>query len=161
MWLTLVTAGEFGFDFLTCPPVTGETFPYASLSEYDLIYLRLHGVSGQPYLYGDGFQTAFSASGLLGAAPDLSKTVIFMEGCFGRQGLVDDALLQLDAEAVVFSNEETRNRRFTVGEAGRFGREFVRLLSSGRMGVLDALGGAERKYPKLAGTYLTVGDEEK
>lgn len=133
---------------LTCPPLTAETFDYDLLAEASLAYVALHGIPGQPYLYGDGWLTALSVAGVA-EAPEMPGLIVFLEGCFGAETGMPEAFLERGAAAVVASTAETEDRTVGLGPAGRLGRDFVRGLRRG-LTAGDSL--ARAKAKATAGT---------
>jgi len=125
---------------MTAPPFNAETFPYTELAEVDVVYIRLHGIPDQPYLYDGGWNTAFSMDRLVHQVKELPKHPrIFMEGCFGKQTGIPAVLLKLGASEVVASTTETRNRPLTIGDAGKIGLAMLKawLDGAGESGPLQ------------------------
>lgn len=112
-------------DLVTSPPLTGATFDYCLLEQADIVYLRLHGIAEQPYLYGQGHRgawlTALSLECFKRSKLSLPGNLIFFEGCFAGQTGIPDALLAAGAREIVVSDGETFNRRIRVGPAGKVG----------------------------------------
>jgi len=145
-WLTFAMIRR-PMRVLTCPPLTGETFPYKKLAGLNLLYLRLHGMPEQSHLYGSKWQTAFSLEELMAEAPDMSGSVVFMEGCYGRRTQFPKAFKSLGAEHVIGSNDETESENIFVGQSSRFGQWFVRAFVKGKS-AQASLAIAKRKSPK-------------
>jgi hypothetical protein len=138
------------------PPLTGETFPYQRLEHEKLLYLRLHGLPRQSYLFGDRWLTAFSGKRLSGL--DLSGLVVFMEGCFGLKTRIPKAFLDSGASVVVASDRETENNTIRVGKAGRFGRDFVTAMLRGKSAKKSLEYAESRAEKRLADAFALVGD---
>lgn len=124
-WGTALAAGAWPRAF---PPGRVDTFDPAVLEGHDLIYVCLHGLRGQPYLYGDRFETAISADQIRAAR--LGGAVVYMAGCFG-DGPVADAFLDAGALAVVGDRDTTwAGTHWPLG-SNRLGRLFVRSMRLG------------------------------
>lgn len=136
----------------TAPPVTEETFPYEEMAEADLVYLSLHGIVKQQYLYGDGLVTAFSAKRMLKL---LKRPIIVLEGCEARNTPIPDTFLNRGARVVLADADESIGRKYTPGPSGKLGSDFVRMLKKGRSAD-DALKFA--KVGKKETGYALVGD---
>ena len=109
----------------------------------DLVYLRLHGLPDQPYLYGDpGWPTAISFDEIRKAPKKLFRdSVIFLEGCFG--GRISSAFLDAGARCVVGSRLVTWGRRYRLGPSSIVGRGFVKKTREGappEIALHEALG---------------------
>ena len=125
---------------ITCPPLDAETVDIRRLHA-PIVYLRLHGVKDQPYLYGDpGWTTALSAEQVEQA--DFSGSIVFLEGCFGLE--LGDAFMKAGALAVVGSTVATMGRRWRLGPSSIIGREWLRQMKRGAT-VSAALGLAVRR----------------
>jgi len=118
---------------LTSPPLFTTTFPYTSLTDYDVVYFRLHGLPDQPYLYGASFlrrwgQTALSLADLKasGVSFQLSPLRVFFEGCYAVQTGIPQAFVELGAREVYAANTNTKNSPLRVGPAGRVGLAVMR-----------------------------------
>jgi len=99
-----------------------------------IVYIRLHGMIGQPYLYGDpGFVTALSAEQV--ALADFMGSIVFLEGCYGADvpGIRDmvDAFIEAGAVAVAGSQKATWGYSYRMGPSSIVGREFLERLTSG------------------------------
>lgn len=152
-WLTV--APVFRARFLASPPLDGHTFPYRELGDCDLVYIRLHGVPEQPYLLNDRWDTAFSVENLCASEVDLGGVIAFLEGCHGALTGFPEAFLDLGAAAVVSSKYETKNRRFTLGEAGKYGKRLLKGLRT--MSVTAAKRRADDLFLPHA-KYVLAGD---
>jgi len=144
---------------LTAPPLNGDSFPYHELQGVRLFYLRLHGLPGQSYLYGDKRgaigMTAFSGQRL--ANLDLTGLVVVMEGCYGAKTTLPEMFRQQGAAAVIASEEATNNRKFRVGPAGKFGKAFVSSLLKGNdIGL--SLYNVKEKHAESARKFVVFGD---
>lgn len=146
---------------LTCPPLDVETFPYERLFRADLVYLRLHGIPDQPYLYGDDWLTALSVERLRKIEKTLAwDGIVFMEGCFGALTGMPEVFLALGAAAVVASEEETDNRTLSIGPAGKFGLRFVKKLLAGET-VSAAYEKARIASPQSVGRAFRLFGDQK
>ena len=134
---------------LTCPPVTAETLDTARLVDR-LIYLRLHGIPGQPYLYGDNWQTAISAEQVRSLR--LPGSLVFLEGCYGA--LFAQAFLDAGALAVAGSNQATYGKRMFMGASSKIGKAWLKEVLNGHSAG-DALGKAN-----AGNNWNVVGDKE-
>lgn len=117
---------------LTSPPVTADSFPYREMCAADVIYLRLHGMENQPYLYGSGasgmWETAFSLEKFVFAPEGIvleKKPLVFMEGCFGATTGIPEVFVKAGASVVIAAKGETQNRTVSIGQAGKIGLRVV------------------------------------
>lgn len=118
---------------LTCPELTADTLNINSLIA-PIVYLRLHGMPAQPFLYGDDWQTALAAHQV--KAADFSGSLVFLEGCYGDQ--MAKAFLAADAKAVVGCTKSTYGRRWRLGPSSIVGRAWLRMVRRG-FAASDAL----------------------
>ena len=120
--------------------------PLNELLEADVIYIRLHGLGDQPYLYGDpGLPTALSAEQIRETA--LDGRTIFLEGCFGAQ--IADAFLEAGAKTVVGNTGITWGRRFFLGPAQVVGKAWLDAFEGGlspRKALDVAMANVARKW---------------
>ena len=84
---------------MTCPPVSALEFEPGWLRGHDFVYFKLHGLRGQPFWYGDEYQTAVTASQLRSA--DLAGAVVFVANCHLEGSAMLAALLEAGAKAVI------------------------------------------------------------
>ena len=112
---------------MPCPPVTMDTLDLAELDR-PLLYIRLHGVQGQPYLYGDDWTTALSAEQIGGVS--LPRSLVFLEGCYGLQ--FAEAFLTAGALAVIGCDEPTFGRRWFPGPSSIIGRKWLLSVRAGK-----------------------------
>lgn len=120
-----------------------------------LVYLRLHGLPDQPYLYGDDWQTALAGSAVLGG--DFDKSLVFLEGCYGLE--MAGAFLGAGAAAVVGSDRPTFGRRWRIGPSSRVGRAWIRAIKRGATAgeALDkALGGTRLGWALIGNTNARI-----
>lgn len=122
---TAFAAGVWPVAF---PPRGGGEFDVHLLECRDLIYVCLHGLAGQPYLYGDRFETAISADQIRGL--NLGGAVVYMAGCFG-DGPVADAFLEAGSSAIVGDRDTTWAGTWLPLGSNRLGRLFVRGMRQG------------------------------
>lgn len=113
---------------ITSPPRSPDNRPLDDLLGADVIYIRLHGLGDQPYLYGDpGLPTALSAEQI--RETGMNGQVIFLEGCFGAQ--IAGAFLKAGAKTVVGNSGITWGRRFFLGPAQVFGKTWLEVFGEG------------------------------
>lgn len=111
---------------LTCPPYhAGNINP--EMLRAPLLYVRLHGVPDQPYLYGDNWLTALTIGQV--ERLQLPASLVFLEGCYGA-GMAE-AFLAGGARAVVGSDRATYGRRIRLGPAQQIGRAWLRAIRHG------------------------------
>lgn len=113
---------------IAAPPLTMATFEPAIFAGSDILYICLHGLPGQPYLYGSDWSTVVSADQI--KACDLAGAVVYLAGCFG-QGPMTDALLAAGAAAVVGDADSTWAGYVLPTGSNALGRRFVRELRAG------------------------------
>lgn len=111
-----------------------------------MIYIRLHGLGDQPYLYGDpGLPTALSAGQI--RETEMNGQVVFLEGCFGAQ--IADAFLEAGASTVVGNSGITWGRRFFLGPAQVVGKAWLEAFEVGlspREALDAALAEVQKKW---------------
>ncbi len=145
----------------TSPSRTAEDPPLEYLLEADLVYIRLHGLGDQPYLYGDpGLPTALSAEQV--REIDLTSRAIFLEGCFGAQ--MADAFLDAGASVVIGNSGITWGRRFLLGPAQVVGKRWIKAYRAGhspRKALTAALAEVSEKWGErfANGWHLTIRSE--
>jgi len=125
-----------GTQPLTCPPASMETFDAGELAGRDFIYFKLHGLPGEPYWYGDDWQTALCREQLQVA--DLSGAVVFVANCNLPQSPMLTALLDAGPVAVIGGPGQNYARSRRVDGADLLGLYVRRVLSFG-FGARDAL----------------------
>lgn len=123
---TALAAGAWPVSF---PPGRADTFDPALLQGRDLIYVCLHGLPNQPYLYGDKFETALSAEQI--RTVNLGGAVVYMAGCYGGGGPIADAFSEAGAVCVVGDRDLTWAGTWLPLGSNRLGRLFVRRLRAG------------------------------
>ncbi len=129
-WLGLALAGIMTRP-LTSPPLTADTFPYARLADYDLIYIALHGAPKSRLLKGDADIPALDVDGIL-AGPQLRDgTVVILEGCYGAKTPFPQAFIARGATAVIANRERTWDKLRSLGPAGHLGSAMVKALRAG------------------------------
>ena len=138
----------------TCPPERPATLKRAWFEDADVIYLRLHGLPNQSFLYGDGLITALAASQI--RQLDLGGKIVFMEGCFGESGRVDDAFLAAGAKFVIGSTMATKGRRYRLGPSTLIGGAWLRYVKRG-IDPRAALHLAEKKHPTKLADFKVIG----
>lgn len=132
-----------GVKPLTCPPLDLHTIDPDRFQEAGFLYLSLHGLADEPYLYGDNYATALTCDQIAGL--DLSQTVVFSTCCFFLDSPWPAAFKAANVKALVGGHGPNFTRRFHVGGADHLGRLF-RLFVTARMDPAKAL--------KLARTCL-------
>lgn len=120
---------------MTCPPVVMETVDMAKLKA-PIVYLRLHGREGQPFLYGDApeYYTALSAEQVRKA--DFQGSLVFLEGCYGLE--MAQAFLDAGAAAVAGCSQPTWGYSWRIGPSSRVGRAWLENLRTG-LNAADSL----------------------
>lgn len=106
--------------------MTVETLDTAQLVDR-MVYIRLHGLPDQPYLYGDNWQTALSADQV--RSVKLPGSLVFLEGCYGA--LCADAFIQAGALAVVGSDTQTYGKRLFLGPSSKIGQTWLEAINKG------------------------------
>lgn len=152
-WLSTYRAT--GARPFTSPPLVAQTIDLNKLIA-PIVYIRLHGIPGQPYLYGDpGWQTAVSAEQI--AAVNWKGALVFMEGCYGA--MLANSFLQGGATAVAGAGKSTWGRRYFIGPSSKVGSEWLRLIRRGEtMGV--SLYKATKTVPRpFSDGWSVMGDE--
>ena len=117
-----------GTRVLTCPPMTGETVTAGDLEGYDVLVFKLHGLPGQPYWYGDNWQTALTAETVREA--NLDGVMVFAANCHaitprGKAGEMVQALLDAGARAVVAGAGQNLASNWGMVGADLLGRWWV------------------------------------
>lgn len=156
-----LTVGRF--PAFTSPPMVADKADSSYLDpsrlSADILYLRLHGSEGQPYLYGDpGWVTALTVADVLRCADEVFRdTIVFLEGCFGEN--FSDAFIDRGAKSVVGTDRITYGRPFSLGHSGRVGRTWLKNIRRGRT-VSEALERGLRKTRKPYNQgWLVYGNE--
>lgn len=140
---------------LTCPPLTADSVQPVQF-QAAVLYIRLHGLPDQPFLYGDGWQTALAATWVAGLK--LPASLVFLEGCYGGQ--IAEAFLAGGARAVVGNEQPTYGRRIRLGPAQQIGRAWLQQLRRG-FPVGLALRAAQRVAPlEHRNGWQVYGDSE-
>jgi len=142
---------------LTSPPLTAAELDLQALKA-GVVYLRLHGIADQPYLYGDpGWPTALTAKQVRGAPEVFAGALVFLEGCFG--GMMAGAFLDAGARAVVGSDRVTYGRRLRRGPSSQIGSEWLKGIKHGET-AKTALAGALAKVPsRFSDGWEIAGDK--
>lgn len=140
-----------GVKPLTCPPLDA-----TSINPLDLvariIYIRLHGISGQPYLYGDGLITALTAKQV--AALNLAGALVFLEGCHSQT--MAQAFLAAGAASVTGCEAATFGRRLLLGPSSVVGRAWLRAVQAGKSAQDGLKNGLARVPEKYAQNWYSV-----
>lgn len=134
----LLTTGVF--RPLICPGVSMETPGLLARLSADLVYIRLHGLPDQSYLYGDpNWETALGFEQVRDAPPELfTGSLVFLEGCFG--GRISSAFLDAGARAVVGSKITTWGHPTRLGPSSVIGKTWIKSMKDG-----DTVGAALHK----------------
>jgi hypothetical protein len=120
---------------LLSPPWTSASLVPQRLAGADLLYVKLHGLPGQPFWYGDDLITALSAR--MVRETDLAGTTVFVANCHLFEQRADgiqpspmlDALRAGGARAVVGGPGENYARSSAVHGADLLGCYFRRALA--------------------------------
>ena len=94
----------------------------------EIVYIRLHGIVDQPYLYNDEWSTALAAKHVEQA--DFEGCNVFMEGCHGIQ--FSDAFLTAGASSVTGCSESTWGRKYFLGASSKVGKEWLKRVRAGQ-----------------------------
>jgi len=143
-WLVSTLFTTRATRIFTSPPATAANLNIQNLYA-PIVYIRLHGIDGQPYLYGDpGFVTALRLDQV--ASADFPGSIVFLEGCHGAD--FAGAFLQAGARSVVGNTEPTFGRKWFLGPSSIVGRAWLN-------GVLDGL--SAKDALKSAGDEFLTG----
>ena len=117
---------------ITCPPARADTFNPDQLEGYDLLYFDLHGMPGDPRMYGDEHIVALRADQILEA--DLKDVIVFASTCYlaEEDSPVMDAFL--DAGAVYVIGGDGKNwspLKSASSGAALLGKNFRAILNLG------------------------------
>jgi len=130
---TFLTTGKIP---MTAPPLTAETIDLQSLKA-DIVYIRLHGLDGQPFLYGGpNWITALSAEQVENAPETFSGSIVYLEGCHGTT--MANAFLNAGARAVVGDKDTSWGRKYRLGPSSKIGKHWLKQIKQGAS-VRDAL----------------------
>lgn len=132
------------------PPLNRETFKPEMIEGFDFLYVKLHGLPGQSFWYGDNWVTAMDADQL--RAADLKGTGVFVANCYlfesvgGRAipGKMLGALLDAGARFVVGGPGQNWALKSRVFGADLLGMIFRIGLQRG-WGAPTALGAAKHR----------------
>lgn len=138
---------------LTCPPVTMANLDTGEMAK-PLLYIRLHGMPGQPYLYGDDFITALSREQV--CAQTLPRSLVFLEGCYGMQ--FAKAFLEAGASVVIGSYDPTMGKRWFPGGSTKIGLKWLALVRMG-MNAGEALSRATAGDPRAQ--WMIAGNRKE
>ncbi len=117
------------------PPWNFATFQPDVLMGRDLIYLKLHGLPGQPWWYGDDWTTALHVSAFRNLA--LRGTVVFVANCHLEESPFLEALLTTGATVIGSSGPNYAQAVGIVG-ADLLGKAFREALAR-RLSPANAL----------------------
>ncbi len=81
-----------------CPPINVACIAPRTLEGYDLLYLMLHGMPDQPFLYGDRWETALSAETVRSA--NLAGSVVYSGACYLAESPMLPAFLEAGAVVI-------------------------------------------------------------
>lgn len=151
----------FSAELFTAPPLTLAGFPYRKWAEADVLYIRLHGVVNQPFLYDGNWQTTLSLSGLQQSGLSFTRpTKVFFEGCFAYQTGIPAALIAMGAQEVIASTTTTWIRRIRAGPSGKIGGAVLRAWLTGQ-DVQAALDRANRRQAKYGMSFVRLLSEKE
>lgn len=123
---TFLTTGKIP---MTAPPLTAETIDLQNLKA-DIVYIRLHGLEGQPHLYGGpNWITALSAEQVENAPGIFSGSIVYLEGCHGTT--MANAFLNAGARAVVGDRNTSWGKRFGLGPSSKIGKHWLKQIKQG------------------------------
>lgn len=128
-----------------------------------LVYLCLHGLEGQDYLWGDNWANAMAAEQI--AQADLRGAVVYLAVCWGV-GPISAAFLEAGASAVIADEDKNYTGVLAPTGANGLGRLVLRGLRRGETAEV-ALARARDQYARqardardlaLLGSYRLLGD---
>jgi len=91
----------------------------------DIVYIRLHAVPSNNYLYGEAFITAMSFDQIAFAPEEcFSDSVIFLEGCYGME--ISEAFFKAGAKAVIGNIGPTYGHPLRRGPSSVVGYSWLR-----------------------------------
>ena len=123
---TFLTTGKIP---MTAPPLTAETINLQDLKA-EIVYIRLHGLKGQPYLYGSPrWETAISAAQVEQSEDIFVGSLVYLEGCHGNE--MAQAFLNAGARAVVGDTNTSWGKRFMIGPSSAIGKHWLKLIKKG------------------------------
>jgi len=126
-----------GVEPLLSPPWTLASLVPGRLARADLLYIKLHGLPGQPFWYGDEWVTALSAE--MVREIDLTECTVFVANCHLFEQRADgiqpspmlEALRDAGARAVVGGPGENYAKSRKVHGADLLGCYFRRAMVLG------------------------------
>lgn len=138
----------------TSPPLDAQTLDPTVLVAR-IIYIRLHGITGQPYLYGDNYITALTAEQV--RKLDLSGSLVFLEGC--HSDTMAQAFLDAKAQSVTGCTETTYGKLWLLGPSSVVGRHWLQAIKAGKSAQEALQSGISHVPAKYAKGWYTVGKE--
>lgn len=108
------------------PPLTIETFRPDMISPCNLLYIKLHGLPGQKFLYGTNLITAVSAEQIRQC--NLKETIVFAATCFFPESGLMPAFFDAGVTAIIAGRGENYADRTVVAGADLLGI-YVRKLT--------------------------------
>lgn len=145
---------------MTAPPLTAETIDLQSLKA-KIVYIRLHGLEGQPYLYGGpNWTTALSAAQVERSEGIFAGSLVYLEGCHGDT--MAQAFLNAGARAVVGDKNTSWGRKYRLGPSSKIGRHWLKLIKKGitvNTSLLVALKKVEHLSGELREGMFVMGDK--
>jgi hypothetical protein len=154
-----------GVTPLTSPPLVLSTFDPAILAGHDLVFFKLHGMSGQPYWYGDSGITACSAE-QIGQA-NLAGALVFVANCWGGEDApMVQALRTAGALAVVTgTGVNFAGQRWPAGAdvLGRVWRVALSLGATAEMALALGRAAAKIHSPQLRvdlDSFAVIGERK-
>lgn len=133
---------------ITAPPATAETPGLIESLSADILYIRLHGMEDQPYLYSEpGWTTALSVDQIKDRKDLFENTAVFLEGCEGVE--MSDAFMAAGAQLVIGSNRTTYGKRIGLGPSSKIGRTWLKAYRKTK----DATGAMKKAIKKVNSKY--------
>lgn len=139
----------------------------SDMQGHSLIYVCLHSVADQPYLYGGDWSTALTADDI--AQANLGGAIVYLAGCFGI-GPIAVAFIDAGAAAVVGDRDSTWAGFIRPTGSNEVGRLFVRGLRRGwtvgqsydsALARFRAAHLNSARHEALADTVVLIGNRNK
>lgn len=112
---------------LTSPPVTILNFQPRMIEGADLLYIKLHGLPAQGYLYGDAWTTTVSATQIQSA--DLHGCTVFAAACHLPESPMLQAFFNAGARAVIAGHGSNYAGKHQVYGADLLGMTIRKLMA--------------------------------
>ena len=124
---TFLTTGKIP---MTCPPLSAKTIDLQNLKA-EIVYIRLHGLDGQPFLYGGpNWTTALDAFQIENAPEVFSGSIVYLEGCHGLT--MAGAFMSAGALAVVGDKDTSWGRKYRLGPSSKIGKHWLEQIKKGQ-----------------------------